>query len=120
MREPPAEDVADATRRTRLANERTYLAWWRGGLTALAVSVGAGALVPDVASVRRWPFVLLGVAFGVLAIAFIVVGTWRYRRVERALARGRFSPLGERAAAVIGIAGVALGALTILVVTLAT
>ena len=26
MREPGIED---ATRRTRLANERTYLAWWR-------------------------------------------------------------------------------------------
>ncbi|HEX6762590.1 MAG TPA: DUF202 domain-containing protein [Gaiellaceae bacterium] len=25
--------VEDATRRTRLANERTYLAWWRTGLT---------------------------------------------------------------------------------------
>jgi uncharacterized membrane protein YidH (DUF202 family) len=30
--------VQDAIRRTRLANERTYLAWWRSGLTALAVS----------------------------------------------------------------------------------
>jgi len=27
--------VQDATRRTRLSNERTYVAWWRGGLTAL-------------------------------------------------------------------------------------
>jgi uncharacterized membrane protein YidH (DUF202 family) len=33
FREPGVED---ATRRTRLANERTYLAWWRTGLTALA------------------------------------------------------------------------------------
>jgi putative membrane protein len=37
MQEPELED---ATRRTRLANERTYLAWWRSGLTALAVSFG--------------------------------------------------------------------------------
>jgi len=37
----------DATRRTRLANERTYLAWWRTGLTALAVSFAVGKLVPE-------------------------------------------------------------------------
>ena len=36
-------------RRTRLAGERTYLAWWRTGLTAFAVSLGAGRLVPAVA-----------------------------------------------------------------------
>ena len=42
------DDARDATRRTRLANERTYLAWWRTGLTTLAVSVGTGKLVPAV------------------------------------------------------------------------
>ena len=50
--------TSDAARRTRLANERTYLAWWRGGLTAIAVSLGAGAVVPDITSGSRWPFVL--------------------------------------------------------------
>ncbi len=39
--------LEDATRRTRLANERTYLAWWRSGLTALAVGLAAGKLVPE-------------------------------------------------------------------------
>jgi putative membrane protein len=36
------DDAQDATRRTLLANERTYLAWWRTGLTSLAVSLAAG------------------------------------------------------------------------------
>ena len=40
------DEAGDATRRTRLANERTYLAWWRTGLTSLAVGLGAGKLVP--------------------------------------------------------------------------
>ena len=35
------DQAQDATRRTRLANERTYLAWWRTGLTSLAVSLAA-------------------------------------------------------------------------------
>ena len=34
------EDVVDAPRRTRLASERTYLAWWRSALAAFAVSLG--------------------------------------------------------------------------------
>lgn len=112
------EETTDATRRTRLANERTYLAWWRGGLTALAVSVGAGALVPDITSATRWPFVVLGVGFGLLAIAFIVYGVHRYRQVERALGEGGFAPLEIRVAATLGLLGVILALLTITLVIL--
>ncbi len=45
--EPHAAELADATRRTRLANERTELAWWRTGLTALAVALAIGRVVPE-------------------------------------------------------------------------
>ncbi|MGZ5314068.1 MAG: DUF202 domain-containing protein, partial [Solirubrobacterales bacterium] len=41
------DEARDATRRTRLANERTQLAWWRTGLTALAVAVGIGRVIPE-------------------------------------------------------------------------
>src|SRR4029453_7789296 len=57
------DEAQDATRRPRLANERTYLAWCRPGLTTFAVSVGAGKLVPAVTSGAAWPFELVGVAF---------------------------------------------------------
>jgi putative membrane protein len=50
------DEARDATRRTRLATERTYLAWWRTGLTTFAVSVGAGKLVPELSSGAAWPF----------------------------------------------------------------
>ena len=109
-------DERDATRRTLLANERTFLAWWRGGLTALAVSLGAGALVPKLTSASRWPFALLGIGFGVLAIAFIVYGSHRHRAVEAALARGEFAPLDRRIVLALGAFGVLLGLLTILAV----
>ena len=110
------EDV-DATRRTRLANERTYLAWWRGGLTALAVAFGVGALLPKVSDGgARWPFVVLGVGFGLLAAAFIVYGMHRFRTVERALAHGDFPPLDMRVVLLLGAFGVVLAALTIVAV----
>lgn len=106
----------DATRRTLLANERTFLAWWRGGLTALAVSLGAGALVPKLTSASRWLFALMGIGFGVLAIAFIVYGSHRHRVVEEALARGEFAPLQRRVVVALGTFGVVLGLLAILTV----
>jgi len=110
------DDERDATRRTLLANERTFLAWWRGALTAIAVSLGAGALVPQLTDAERWPLVTLGVGFGLLAIAFVVYGTWRHRAVEDALARGEFAPVHRWAIVGLAVAGVTLGALTILAV----
>jgi putative membrane protein len=109
-------DTRDATRRTRLANERTYLAWWRSGLTALAVSFGAGKLVPELSGGAQWPFQVVGVGFGVVGVAFIVYGLARHRLVEEALERGRYAPLDDRVALALTAAGVLLGAATILLV----
>jgi putative membrane protein len=106
----------DAIRRTRLANERTYLAWWRGGLTGIAVSLAVGALLPELADSRRWPFMVLGIGFGILAALFIGYGVHRFREVERALEQGRFAPLDTRVAALFGVLGVVLALLTIVAV----
>jgi putative membrane protein len=111
-----ADDVRDATRRTRLATERTYLAWWRTGLTTFAVSVAAGKLVPELSSGAAWPFEAIGVAFAVVGLAFIVYAYARQKRVEEALARGEFAPFETRAALVFAVLGVVLGIGTIVVV----
>jgi len=110
------DQEVDATRRTRLANERTYLAWWRGGLTALAVALGVGALLPELSDGSRWPFVTLGAGFAVLAIGFIGYGVHRFRAVERALEQGGFAPLDLRVAAGLAAFGVLLAILTIVAV----
>jgi putative membrane protein len=107
------QDVADATRRTRLANERTYLAWLRSGLTTLAVAVGAGKIVPELTDAARWPSVVLGAAYGVLGIALLVLGQRRFVLVEAALARGEFVALSRRQSSVLAGAGVALALLTL-------
>jgi inner membrane protein YidH len=108
-------ETIDASRRTRLANERTYLAWVRTSLTALAVAVGAGKIVPGLAHVTRWPFEVLGAGFAVFAVALIAYGARRFLRVERALEAGLYAPfpVGEAAAlavvaAVLGVATLAL------------
>jgi putative membrane protein len=108
--------VEDATRRTRLANERTYLAWWRTGLTSIAVAVGVGRLVPAVSDLTRWPFAVVGAGFGVLGIAFICVGYARERAVAEALDRGSYAPMGMRLPLALLVAGCVLGWATVLIV----
>jgi putative membrane protein len=113
MAEP---EVADATRRTRLANERTYLAWLRSALTALAVAVGIGRLVPGVTEVTRWPFEVVGAGFAVLAMVLGVYGARRYVQVERALDAGRFAPFDSRAAVLVAAFATVLGIGTLVLV----
>ena len=77
------DETKDAARRTRLANERTYLAWWRTGLTSIAVCVGLGRIVPGVTHVTKWPYELVGAGYGVLGVAFIVLAHVRVQTTVR-------------------------------------
>ncbi|HET6849974.1 MAG TPA: DUF202 domain-containing protein [Gaiellales bacterium] len=108
-------DAEDATRRTRLANERTYLAWWRTGLTAIAVSLAAGKVVPQLAdTTSKWPYELIGAGFALIGIACIAYALIRERQVEDALMRGEFVPPDRTWTLVMTVGGVALGLLTLL------
>ena len=112
-------EVEDATRRTRLALERTYLAWWRSGLTALAVGLAAGKLVPELSSGAAWPYELLGIGYSLLGVAFIAYGHRRQAAVEAALRRGERAALDAGVGAALTAAGIVLGAATIAVVVFA-
>jgi putative membrane protein len=117
MPEQPFDEAHDATRRTRLANERTYLAWWRTGLTALAVSFGAGRLLPELAKgSRTWPYEVIGVAFALVGVGFIVQGYLRQKQIDEALDRGEYAPLQGRAALTFALAGAVLGLGTLVLV----
>jgi putative membrane protein len=124
-RQPPgprptghADETGEATRRTRLANERTYLAWWRTGLTSLAVGLGAGRLIPALSKGARWPYTLAGVAFAGIGMVFIAYAFVRHRRVEQAIARGEFAPLEDQFIAALAAAGVLLAVLVLILVLL--
>jgi inner membrane protein YidH len=110
-----ARDIAtmDALRRTRLANERTYLAWWRSALTALAVAVGTGRIAPGLAGGTEWPYRALGAAFGVLGGVLAGCAYLRQRNVERAIAQGDYAPLDARIALGLAAVTVALAVATI-------
>jgi putative membrane protein len=102
-------DLVDATRRTRLANERTFLAWLRTALTAVAVAIGAGKIVPGVTDVAHWPFEILGAGFAALAVLLVVYGALRFVRVEEALAAGEFAPLRASGALLLAAISGVLG-----------
>lgn len=111
--------MADASRRTRLANERTELAWWRTGLTALAVALGVGRVVPELNnSTVRWPYVLVGVGFALWGVLAIAQGSRRSASVERALAAGRFPGPPGWAHAALSVGGIVLGLLTAILILL--
>ena len=112
-------EVQDAARRTRLANERTYLAWWRTGLTALAVCIALGRIVPGVTGVTKWPYEAVGAAYGVLGVAFMVIAHLRMRSVERAVDTGGFAHLDQRLGQAMLVVGVGLGIATVALVVFA-
>jgi putative membrane protein len=67
-------------RRTSLAVERTYLAWWRTGLTAYAVALATARVVPELSkSTVQWPYTVLGIGFAIFGTASILVGEQRRR-----------------------------------------
>jgi putative membrane protein len=113
------EDIVDATRRTRLASERTYLAWWRSALAAFAVALGVGKLVPELTSSSRTVvYEIVGVGYAILGIAFIAYGFRRQQLLERALLEGRFVPFSTGAALFFTLGGGLLGLATLVIIVL--
>ena len=113
------EKTVDATRRTFLASERTELAWWRTGLTALAVALAVGRIVPGLdGNSQRWPYALTGIGFALYGVAVIAYGSARRKAVEQALAQGRFPEAPRRTHAALAVGGIVLGLLTAVLIVL--
>jgi putative membrane protein len=110
------EDTVDATRRTHLASERTYLAWWRTGLTSLTVGIGAGKIVPALTSGATWPYTIAGAGYAVLGVVCIVYAAVRRREVDEALARGEFVRPDDRVISLMTVLGALLGLLVLVIV----
>jgi inner membrane protein YidH len=109
-------EVADVTRRTRLAAERTWLAWWRTGIAASAAALAVGGLVPHLVDGSRWPYVALGIGYALAAVAIFALGALRTRAVERALTEGAYIALSPGWIFVLSAAGVCLAVGTLAVV----
>ena len=116
MSAPPQDD---AGRRTQLASERTQLAWSRTALTALAVAIGVGRVVPELdKSADEWPYVVLGLGFAVYGLALFALGDLRGRRLARALARGEFEQQPDWMSLALTVAGATLALATAALIVL--
>lgn len=102
----------DAVRRTRLANERTYLAWLRTGIAALATALAVGRLLPALTDGHDWPYAAIGAGWAVVGIMIVGYGLVRSRDVEEAVVQGDFAPLSARAVLTITALAVTLGLAT--------
>jgi putative membrane protein len=110
----------DVTRRTHLAAERTWLAWWRTGIAVCTAAIAVGGLIPELVDGSRTPYVLLGAGYAVLAIAVFAAGLRRHVRVEEELARGGYARLRPAWVAGLTLAGGLLALGTFLVVVLSS
>lgn len=115
--EVPSDETQDARQRTDLANERTQLAWWRTGLTALAVALAVGRLLPDLGNTpHAWPYTVVGVGFAVYSLLLIGYGTARARSITASLERGGELPGQDRVLLGLTAVGIVLAAATTLLI----
>ena len=91
--------------RTHLANERTFAAWLRTGVSLAAGGIAIAHLVPEPAR-DSWMALVLGAAFVLLGVGVIGYGARQFDRIACELGRdsGRRSP--ARAVTVYGLTAV--------------
>lgn len=105
--------------RTRLANERTYLAWWRTGIAALAAGFAIGRIVPEVVKGSSWPYVVVGTALAAAGVLAVGYGLVRYRELDAALREEREPRVNDTALLLLAVIGVAAGTISIVLVLVA-
>ena len=113
---PASPSELDQERRTSMAAERTWLAWWRTALGATAGALAVGRFAPKLLDVAPWPYIVLGCGYAALAVALAIVGAQRQRELEHALRAGGHTPLRFRTVLVFTVGGVALALLTVALV----
>jgi putative membrane protein len=109
----------DATRRTRLANERTFLAWWRTALGTEGLAVAVGKILPEVTDDAHWPYIVLGMVLALLGVVLALTGWWRHQVVDHALQGGEEALTPPWLVATLG-AALAVAGLIVAVLVIAT
>ena len=99
----------DSRTRTHLANERTFLAWLRTGLSLTAVGLAVAGflpvdLVPGVPYVRTFSALLV-----LCGTVLVIYGANRYVKAFKQIETGAYDPAGTAVvtiAAIVGILGI--------------
>ena len=100
----------EAAARDHLANERTFLAWFRTGVGVAAI----GLALPRLANRNSAEVWAAGALVGALGIGILGYGVIRHRKTEENLRDGMVAPLGKGAnvlvlvAVLVGVAAAVL------------
>lgn len=113
MTDPEDRDVS---RRTLLAAERTWLAWWRSGIAATTAAVAVGGVVPELVGGPKTPYIVLGAGWAALGGAVFVAAALRRRHVEEALRNDDWTGITDRGVTVLTLAALALALGTLAIV----
>ena len=102
----------DSRARTHLANERTYLAWFRTGVTLIALGLAAAQFLgrTDVTGVPLHS--VLAIVLVGLGIAVALLGAWRYAVTRRRIDGSGYEPARD-SVAIATVAVVVVGAIAI-------
>ena len=113
------EPIEGPRRRTLLAAERTWLAWWRTALGTCVAAIGVGAVLPKAIDIGHgWLYAVLGIGYALIAIAAYIVGAVRRIKGEAAIQRGEFDEVSTRTVVGFTIAGAALATMTIVLLVI--
>jgi putative membrane protein len=108
----------DSRARTHLANERTFLAWFRTGVTLMALGVAAAQFLASDPGGGLGLSHLLGVVTVGSGMALLLIGRARYAASRGRIDQGQFSPAGGSVDFSVGVF-LAAGLIALLVVALA-
>ena len=115
----PRVDV-DQMRRTSMAAERTWLAWWRSALAATVGALAVGRFAPDLLDVAAWPYAVIGCGYAALAIGLLLTGAKRQRELEASLYGDEHRPLSFRLVAIFTAGGVVVALASVVLVVAQT
>lgn len=114
---PPYDDSKlGPSRRTVLAAERTWLAWFRTGIGVATAAIGVGGIIPRLVEGSVWMYVTLGSGFALLALGVFIEGWHRQKQIYRALRDDSDVPTGISAIATLSVAGGVLALATLIVI----
>ena len=119
-KEPTPQVDVDQMRRSSMAAERTWLAWWRSGLAATVGALAVGRFAPDLLDVTAWPYVVIGCGYAALAIGLLVMGAKRQRDLEASLYGDEHRPISFRLVAVFTAGGVLVALASVVLVVAQT
>jgi len=112
----PGPSDIDQMRRTSMAAERTWLAWWRTALAATAGALAVGRFAPELLKVASWPYIVLGCGYASLAVGLLVMGAIRQRDLEASLHGNEHRPISFQLVAIFTAGAIFLTVATVVLV----